>query len=183
MVKAILVVLLAMICSSYALAQNLQDFIPGAVKEVEAKYSIVSADRKTVSLITDGQAVPSNRLIPLSDDSCMYLPGNAQGGVCMKICGGGIFVKPSSYSFEWRVAGQGHNAPWEPCARTGNGCRAFNSDWMNEHGEGRVCATFLVNHASPAGDRDFRFNVNLESPLPKPTVERLFKEPNPRISR
>lgn len=149
--------------SQPASAQQIADYIPGMTKEVEAKYTSISKDRQTVALITDAQMMPGPG-VKLDDRDCKNIGGNPNGGVCIRVCGGGVTSEPRSWEFYWRLANHGHDKSWDKCQGAGSGCRAFHEQYFAK--EQRACAKFLISRADPEGARDLRIDIKLKDAVP-----------------
>lgn len=164
MKRLIFVLIISIGFSPLAIAQKIADYIPGMTKEVEAKYTSISPDRKTISLVTDAQMMPGPG-VKLDERDCKNLGGNPNGGVCIRVCGGGVTSDPTAWKFYWRLAGHGHDKPWDKCEGKGFGCRAFHEQYFAN--DGRACAKFLISRADPEGDRDLRIDISLTNPVPE----------------
>lgn len=122
--------------------------------EHEAAYTI-GAGTKSVIWTTSALPMPQ---VEKHSDTCARVPGYMDGGICYRICGGGLKSAPVKWTYQWRVANQGHNTPFQPCTEA-SGCRGFNPEYYA--GPGRGCGHFMI-WKPVKQDRDLRIVLDLQ---------------------
>jgi len=122
-------------------------------KEIEAKYT-TGAGTKEIAWVTDALPMPSK---DKQNSGCARIPEYMDGAICYRVCGGGLASEPVSWTYEWRRARMGHNAPWEPCNE--NGCRGFNPEYYATGQRG--CGHFMIWRGMNY-ERDLRIRIKLQ---------------------
>jgi hypothetical protein len=131
-------------------------FGTAAAYEVEAAYTTGVGTRDIV-WTTTAQRMPS---VGKDASECARTPDFMDGGICIKVAGGGLTSTPISWTFEWRPSHAGHETRWEPCGPD-NGCLGYSPQYYADAARGVVHFRIWPKQR---GDRDLRVRIRLSAP-------------------